>query len=139
MTTKMCAGFVGVMLAMATAFSTPARANGVPHHDSNLERWAMERVAARIGGLRDAIRPSDPLVLVSAEMVARGPVPLNQLPLDDERALFAAFGISAETGFNFPARLVIERQDAPEQLDSYAVASVRTRPTYDGAFLTIGN
>jgi hypothetical protein len=139
MTTKMCAGFVGVMLATATAISTPAAANGVPHHDSNLELWAKERVAAKIGRLRDAITPGEALVLVSAEMVARGPVPLNQLPLDDERQAFAAFGITAETGFNFPARLILERGDEQLMTDSFAVAAIDVKPDYQGAFLALGN
>ncbi|NJR13843.1 MAG: hypothetical protein HC779_06265 [Phyllobacteriaceae bacterium] len=45
MTTKMCAGVLGVVLALGAIL--PANANGVAYHDSNLERWAKQRIAAK--------------------------------------------------------------------------------------------
>jgi hypothetical protein len=138
MTTKIVAGLIGAAFALG-AFS-PALANGVAHHDTNLERFAKAQLARKMGGLRDAITPAEPLVLVSAEMVARGPVPLNQLPLDHERAAFAAFGITEETGFNFPGRLIIGGDGEAPRIDGeLAVASVEARSTYQGAFVTLGN
>jgi hypothetical protein len=131
MTTKIVAGLIGAFMALGATI--PANANGVPHFDSNLERWAKQRIAAKMGELRGAYKPGVMPVLVSEATVRRGLVPLNQLPTDAERGAFEAFGISADSGFNFPARLAIEQK--PDQTLVAAIAELRA---YQGAFVTAG-
>jgi hypothetical protein len=136
MTTKTVAGLIGAVLALGAAL--PANANGVAHFDSNLERFAKAQLARKMGQLRDAILPTETPLLVSAEMVERGLVPLNQLPLDHERNAFAAFGITAATGFNFPGRLIV--RDETEVTASVVVAHApELKRAYTGAFITLGN
>jgi hypothetical protein len=142
MTTKMCAGVLGVVLALGAVL--PASATGVEHYDSNLERWAKQRIAAKMGDLRDGIDGGEAPLFVTWQVVSRGLVPLNQLPTDGERALFAAFGISEAYGFNFP-HLELRPAPEPDQADPVMTASVSAsalpqghRP-YAGAFVTAGH
>lgn len=127
MNTVISVGLAGVILALG---ANHASANNIPHHDSQLEVWAKQRVAEKMGDLRAAYQPSDVILFISEETVRRGPVPLNQLPTDAERDTYAAFGITAKTGFNFPARL---------ELVAQPVGVSAAYAPYRGAFLLVSN
>jgi hypothetical protein len=116
---------------MAGLSAMPASATG--RYDTQLERWAIERIAAKVGDLRGSHEPGERLVLVSEETLRNGPAPLNTLPTDDQRDAFAALGIPDAPGFKFPGRLQI-RMGAPAPDASVYVASRR----YTGAFTTLG-
>ena len=62
------------LLAFAATYSF---ATGLPAFDANLERWAKERLAKRIGEMRDSIGPSEPMRMVTEIDVKRGPLPLS--------------------------------------------------------------
>ncbi|NJR13844.1 MAG: hypothetical protein HC779_06270 [Phyllobacteriaceae bacterium] len=94
--------------------------------------------------MRGGIDGGEAPLFVTWQMASRGLVPLNQLPTDGERALFAAFGISEAYGFNFP-QLELRPAQPVGPVEPVMTASL-TAPTgaqghrpYAGAFVSFGN
>jgi hypothetical protein len=72
--TALKTALAGGLLALTL---TPSLAAGLPGYDTNLERWAKESLAKRIGDIRDSYEPSETMKMVTEADVKRGPLPLS--------------------------------------------------------------
>ena len=116
------------LLVFASAQSFAA---GLPGYDTNLERWAKERLAERIGDMRDSYDAGEPLRMVTEIDVKRGPLPLSAERKSDPIWVMATLRFGTEINIAQP-------EDAP-----VAMAEVATpyppRETYTGALVLAGN
>ncbi|MGL4405872.1 MAG: hypothetical protein ACRCT6_08940, partial [Notoacmeibacter sp.] len=67
-------GLISAALAIGVANSF---ASGLQHHDTNLERWAKESLAKRMGDMRDSYHAGEKLRMVTEIDIKRGPLPLS--------------------------------------------------------------
>lgn len=95
-------GLVSAMLVVAVAHSMAA---GLPDYDANLERWAKQRLAERIGEMRDSYQPSEAMRMVTEVDVKRGPLPLGVKRNFDPISLMATIQFSRE--FNLAQHMMI--------------------------------
>ncbi len=68
--TVILSGFFAVM-------ATQSLAAGLPRYDTNLEIWAKQRLAQRIGDMRDSYNADENLRMVTELDVKHGPLPLS--------------------------------------------------------------
>ena len=109
---------------------TQALAAGLPGYDTNLERWAKERLAKRIGDMRGSYEASEPMKMVTALDVKRGPLPLSAERNSDPIWLMATLRIGTEINIAPPvliAETVPSNTPYPE------------RTIYTGALVLAGN
>jgi hypothetical protein len=113
------------------AFSlTQTLAAGLPVYDTNLERWAKESLAKRIGDIRDSYEPSETLRMVTETDVKRGPLILSAERNNDPIWKMATLRIGEEA-------------NSPEPVSTAEVTPVLTpyppREAYTGALMLAGN
>ena len=106
-------------------------AGGLPSYDTNLERWAKESLAKRIGDLRGSHNASEPLHMVTELDIKRGPLPLSAARKNDPIWIMATLRIGTEMN-------VAPMVEAP-----VAIAKVETpyppREAYTGSLVLAKN
>jgi hypothetical protein len=107
-------------------FVTQTFAAGLPDYDTNLERWAKESLAKRIGDIRDSYEPSEILRMVTEIDVQRGPLVLSAERNNDPIKVMATLRIGDKINNALPvsvARATPVQTPYP-QLDVYTGALV---------------
>jgi hypothetical protein len=100
------------MLAVA---ATHTLAAGLPGYDTNLERWAKESLARRIGEIRGSNDANLPLHMVTALDIKRGPLPLSAERKNDPIWVMATlrFGTEINVAPVVEAPVAIAKVDTP--------------------------
>ena len=109
---------------------TQTLAAGLQGYDTNLERWAKERLAVRIGDMRGSHEAGEPMKMVTALDVKRGPLPLSAERNSDPIWLMATLRIGTEINIAQP---VLVAENAP------AETPYPERTLYTGALVLAGN
>ena len=106
-------------------------AGGLTGYDTNLERWAKESLAKRIGAMRNSHDANEPLHMVTEIDVKRGPLPLSAARKNDPIWVMATLRFGTEIN-------ILEKVKPP-----VAIAEVATpyplREAYKGALVLAGN
>ena len=126
------AGLKSALAAGMLVFTTTQSfAGGLTGYDTNLERWAKESLAKRIGDLRGSHNASEPLHMVTELDIKRGPLPLSAARKNDPIWIMATLRIGTEMN-------VAPMVEAP-----VAIAKVETpyppREAYTGSLVLAKN
>ena len=116
--------------AIFAIVATQTLAAGLPGYDTNLERWAKERLAERIGDMRGSYEANELMTMVTALDVKRGPLPLSAERNRDPIWLMATLRIGTEINI---APTVFVAEAAPVETPYPA------RALYTGALVLVGN
>jgi hypothetical protein len=100
---------IGGILAIG---ATQSMAGDLPNYDTNLERWAKERLAVRMGDIRDSYQPSEALRMVTEIDVKRGPMPLSAERKSDPMWVMATLRFGEEINITGPVFQAIEVVEA---------------------------
>jgi hypothetical protein len=127
---KMASLKTALFSGIFTAAVTQALAAGLPGYDTNLERWAKESLAKRIGDIRGTFEPSETLRMVTEADIKRGPLPLSAERKTDPMWVMATLRFGTEINIA-PQIIVAEtvRTDTPYP----------PRDIYTGALVLAGN
>ncbi len=93
---KMARLIIVVATGLVVLSGTVTFASGLPDHDTNLERWAKETLAKRIGDIRDSYDPSETTRMITETDVKRGPLLLSADRNNDPIWLMATLRIGNE-------------------------------------------
>jgi hypothetical protein len=111
--------------------ATQSFAGSLNGYDTNLERWAKESLAKRIGDMRGSHNGGEPLHMVTEIDIKRGPLPLSAARKNDPIWVMATLRFGTEINVAQPV-------EAP-----VAVAKIETpyppRETYTGALVLAKN
>ena len=113
---------------------TQSSAGGPAGYDTNLERWAKESLAKRIGDMRGSHNGGEPLHMVTEIDVKRGPLPLSAARKNDPIWVMATLRFGTEINVAQPvetpvATAVVDRAEVPYP----------PRDTYTGALVLAKN
>jgi hypothetical protein len=101
--TRLRVKLVGLKTILAAAIvaltAAQSLADGLQSHDTNLERWAKQRLAERIGNMRDSYEANEDLRMVTELDVKRGPLPLSAERRNDPIWMMAnlQYGVAVES------------------------------------------
>jgi hypothetical protein len=128
---KMAALKTALAGGLFALFVTQTFAAGLPGYDTNLERWAKESLAKRIGDMRGSHNGGEPLHMVTEIDIKRGPLPLSAARKNDPIWVMATLRFGTEINIAQPVEPPV------------AVAKVETpyppRETYTGALVLAKN
>ena len=105
-------------------------AGGLPSYDTNLERWAKESLAKRMGDIRESHDASQPLLMVTEMDIKRGPQMLSAERNNDPIWLMATLRIGTEINI---VRPVLMAETTPVQ------TPYPPREAYTRALVLAGN
>jgi ABC-type enterochelin transport system ATPase subunit len=123
----LAAGCLLLAAAPSLAFGGMDTAGPVARHDTNLERWAKEQVARKMGAMRDGYDASENIHFITAADIRRGPPTLGQQRSNDPIIMMATlryFSLDDEATMGAKASDDLREALPPHQ----------ARAPYSGAF-----